>query len=332
MPETEEPAFVLRVSLRRVRVHTGDGGTRRQAPRSDANLVPMAPYANVTNCGYLPTNRPDYNQAGPAWYCQPGDGAQNRVSYTLESIRRVHSQTHRLLRVSNHTATGIESLATLQGMQPVPLPELIKQTIELLTDSFNDLLPIVFDLEFKLRYMLRSGVIQFSMGPQTELLMSGQCLQQLLTASPGKSRTLFTANNDFRDEGPPDLTEQEQAVARTPSFLRELDHTLGGRQAVLGSIPVSAHSKQLTTVAGLMLVIVLSNCAGLYENGVTVNPASASSRLCARPMRRGTVAFLHIIKTVPRSGFNTRHRRHVRDSDYLLLCSWTAPRSRDQIL
>ena len=91
-------------------------------------------------------------------------------------------------------------------MQQVPLPEPIKQTIELLTDSFNDLMPIVYDLEFKLRYMLRSGVIQFSMGRQTELPMSGQRLQQLLTALPGNSRTLFTANEDFRDEGPPDLT------------------------------------------------------------------------------------------------------------------------------
>ena len=72
--------------------------------RSETNTVPMAPYANVTNCGYLPTNRPDYNQAGPVWYHQPDDGAQNKVNYTLESIRRVHSQTHRLLRVSNHTA------------------------------------------------------------------------------------------------------------------------------------------------------------------------------------------------------------------------------------
>ena len=121
--------------------------------RSDANTVVMAPYANVTNCGYLPTNRPYYNQAGPAWYRQPRDDAQNMVNYTLESIRRVHSQTHLLLRVSNHTATGIESLATLQGMQQVPLPEPIKQTIELLTDFFNDLLSIVFDLEFKLRYV-----------------------------------------------------------------------------------------------------------------------------------------------------------------------------------
>ena len=224
---------------------------------------------NVNNCDYLPTNQPDYNQAGPALYHQPCNGAHNKVSYTLESIRRIHSQAHRLLRVSNHTATGIESLATLQGVQQVPLREPIKQTIELLTYSFNDFLPIVFDLEFKLRYMLRSGVIQFNMGQQTELPMSGQRLQQLLTALPGKSRTLFTVNKDFRDEGPPVLTEQEQAMARTPNFLRKLYHTLGGRLAVLGSIPVSAHSKQLATEYSKEILTVSGSAKIAYPGGTT---------------------------------------------------------------
>ena len=127
--------------------------------RAEDNVVAMAPYTSVTNCCYLPTNRPDFNQTGPAWYRRPRDDAQHLVQYTLESIRSVHAQTHRLLRVGNHTATGIESLATLQEMQQVPLRKPVEQTIELLTDSFSDLVPIIFDLEFKLRYMLRSCVV-----------------------------------------------------------------------------------------------------------------------------------------------------------------------------
>ena len=130
-------------------------------------------------------------------------------------------------------------------------------------------MPIVYDLEFKLRYMLRSGVIQFNMGQQTELPMSGQRLKQLLTALPGNSRTLFTANEDFRDEGPPDLTEKEQAMARTPGFLRELDHSLGGRQAVLGTIPVSARSQQLATEYSKEILTVSGPAKIAYPGGTT---------------------------------------------------------------
>ena len=109
------------------------------------------------------------------------------------------------------------------------------------------------------------------MGNQSDLPVSWHSLQQLLTALPGKLRTLFTANDDFRDEGPPDLTAQEQAVARTPGFLRELDHTLGGRQAVLGAMPVDEHSQQLATEYSKEMLTVSGPAKLVYPGGRTHN-------------------------------------------------------------
>ena len=55
--------------------------------RAQINIFSMEPHANVTNCGYLSTNRPDFNASGPIWYRKPKDDEQTLVKYTLDSIR-----------------------------------------------------------------------------------------------------------------------------------------------------------------------------------------------------------------------------------------------------
>ena len=60
-------------------------------------------------------------------------------------------------------------------------------------------------------------------------------------------------------------------MARTPGFLHKFDHTLGGRQAVLGTMPVDAHSQQLATEYSKEMSTVSGPAKLVYPGGTTHN-------------------------------------------------------------
>ena len=95
-------------------------------------------------------------------------------------------------------------------------PKDLEEPLEVLKQSQRDLITLTVEMEFRMRYMLRVGVLQRAVLPGDKLPFSERDLKHLLTDSPLETRTLFAESRLFPFEGKPDLTTAEKAMARTP--------------------------------------------------------------------------------------------------------------------
>ena len=181
-----------------------------------AYRVPSAPYDNVTNCNMLTSRRPDFNTQGPDWYDVPEEYDMTRAQFTIEALRRNHRQALKAVRVGNFSHSALAAVEVVRKEYGAAFPADLKEPLEVLKQAHQDLITLTVEMEFRMRYMLRAGVLQRAVLPDGSLPFTKTDLKHLLTDSPLEMRTVFSESKLFPYEGEPDLTFAERAMARTP--------------------------------------------------------------------------------------------------------------------
>ena len=138
------------------------------------------------------------------------------MQFTIEALRRNHRQALKSLRVGNFLHSALAAVEVVRKELGAAFPEDLKEPLEVLKQAHQDLVTLTVEMEFRMRYMLRAGVLQRAVLPDDKLPFTKGDLKHLLTDSPLEMRTVFTESRLFPFKGKPDLTSAERAMARTP--------------------------------------------------------------------------------------------------------------------
>ena len=145
--------------------------------------VPSAPYDNVTNCNMLTSRRPDFSSKGPAWYTEPDDYDETNVKFAIETLRRNHREALKAVRVGNFAHSALAAVEVVRKEMGAEFPKDLVGPLELLKQSQRDLITLTVEMEFRLRYMLRAGVLEQAVLPDDKLPFSANELRHLLVDS-----------------------------------------------------------------------------------------------------------------------------------------------------